>query len=191
MRHKIYDIASTTFLVLAIFFAGNAVLSVSGCETTDSTVTQAAYDEAVLLVDASAAEAARLRAKPNKTPEEEAALTKAEATITMLQEKLAAAVDAQGNVDPVAGIRILTDFIPPPYNVPAALLAGTIATWLKGRKTRTTFQALVGALNKVKADDSALARVLAENKNALNAAMGPKATAVLRKARKEGKFPIV
>ena len=191
MKHKILDWLGTVCLVVALFLGVNATLSVSGCETGgDSGVAQAAYDEAVMLVDASAATALELRAMPDRTPEQEAMLAKAEATIMLLQEKLAAALDAEGNLDEVKGLQIITDFIPPPYNVQASLLIGTFGAWLKGRKTRVTFKKLVNAINIVKKDDPVLASALASNKTALATAMGPKATAVLTAARKDGVFPV-
>ncbi len=191
MKHKIMDLLGTVFLVCALFLGVNAILATPGCLGTDTTTRQAAYLEAVALVEASAEEVNRLQQIPDKTPEEVAALAKAQATIAMLQEKLQAAVDAEGNFDEVKGLQMVTDFIPPPYNVMASLLIGSVGTWLKGGKTRSTFKLLVDALNTVKEDDPMLASALATNKNALNAAMGPKATAVLTTARKEGKFPLV
>ncbi len=191
MKHKIMDVLGTVCLVCALFLGVHAVLSVPGCLGSDPTTKQAAYMEAVALIDASADEVNRLQQIPDKTPEEVAALAKANATISMLQEKLQLAVDAEGNFDEVKGLQLVTDFIPPPYNVLSSLLIGSIGTWLKGAKTRGTFKSLVEALNTVKEDDPMLASALSSNKGALNAAMGTKATAVLTVARKDGKFPVV
>lgn len=177
----------TVLLVCAGFLCASAVVSCA----TDPTVKQAAYEEAVALIDASAAEAARLAQKPDLTPDEAAVLAKAQATIGMLQEKLAAAVDAEGQFDEVKGLQMVTDFIPPPWNVPASLLIGSLGTWIKGGKTRQTFKSLVESINKVKGDDPTLARALKDNKVALALGMGEKATAVLDKAIDDGKFPLV
>jgi hypothetical protein len=189
MKRAIIDWLGTACIIVAVFIAVNAVVSVSGC-AVDQTQKQAAYEEAVALIDASAAEAAELRKKPNMTPEEIAVLAKAEATIAMLQEKLAAAVDAEGQFDEVKGMQMVTDFIPPPWNVPASLLIGSIGTWIKGGKTRATFKSLVESINKVKADDPILAGALKDNKTTFAANMGPKATSVLDKAI-GGSFPVV
>ncbi len=178
----------TVLLVCAGFLFASAVVS---CAMGDPTVKQAAYEEAVELINASAAEAARLSQQPDLTPEEAAVLAKAQATIAMLQEKLAAAVDAEGQFDEVKGLQMVTDFIPPPWNVPASLLIGSLGTWIKGGKTRQTFKSLVESINKVKEDDPMLASALKANKTALIANMGPRVTAVLDKAIDDGKFPLV
>jgi hypothetical protein len=189
MKRAIIDWAGTVCIITALFIGVHAMVSVSGC-ATDPTVKQAAYNEAVVLVQTSKDEVERLKAKPDLTPDEAAALAKAEATISMLQEKLTAAVDAEGNFDEVKGLQVVTDFIPPPYNVISSLLIGTIGTWLKGGKTRATFKSLVESINKVKKDDPALANALKDNKTALALSMGDKATAVVEKAI-NGSFPVV
>ena len=97
----------TVLLVCAGFLCASAVVS---CSTADSATKQAAYEEAVALVNASAAEVERLKQKPNKSPAESASLAKAEATIEMLQAKLAEAVDSTGQFDEVRGLQMITDF---------------------------------------------------------------------------------
>lgn len=192
--HNVQGWIGIFMICFALWIAFGAILQMPGCEGSgpqDTTMAQAAYDESLLLITAAAEEAAKLRDKPNKTPEESAALAKAEATISTLQAALAAAVDAEGKVDPVSGVMALTTFIPPPYNVPSSIILGMFGTWLKGRKTRTAFKKLVEGINHVKMKNGSFASSLDAVGSQLKDAMGPQATKVVDKARKEGKFPVV
>lgn len=191
MKHRIIGWLGTGCLVFALFFGTITVLQAPGCATTSPELKQAAYEEAVLLINAASEEATRLAAKPNKTPEEAAMLAQAQATIERLQSALTAAADAEGQFDETMGLRVVTDFIPPPWNVPASLIFGSLGTWMKGRKTRETFKKLVNAINTTKATDPNFAEALNTSGPAMKAAMGPKAVAVIDLARKEGKFPVV
>ncbi len=194
-RNYIWQWAATLMLCFGLWVGIGTLLNMPGCETGQTqeelNVAQATYDEALLLINAAADEAAELTKKEDKTPEEEAALAKANATIATLRKALEKAVDADGNVTPASGLTALTTFIPPPWNVPSGILVGMVGTWMKGRKSRKSFKALVGAINTVKQQVPGFASAIDGAGPRLKEAMGPKASAVVDVARKEGKFPVV
>lgn len=196
IKHGLYGWVSILCICLGLWFGVMGTLHLSGCELFQDTeattaVLQATHDEAMLLIDAAAKEATRLEKKENKTLEEVAALATAKATITTLRAALEKAVDAEGNVTSASGLTALTTFIPPPWNVPTGIVVGMFGTWMKGRKGRQAFKALVGAINNVKREQPSFASSLDAVGDRLKDHMGVKNTAVVDRARKEGKFPVV
>lgn len=167
-------------------------ITVVACEAPPSQETQqATYDEALALINATAQQILTLQAKPDKTPQETAQLAEAQAVVASIKGHLGAFADDEGNFDAGNTMMALTTFIPPPYNVPVSLVVGGILGWFKDRKNRTSFKALVGAINKAKATDDKFADALDTVGPQLRADMGPVATAVVDKVRTTGKLAVI
>lgn len=167
-------------------------VTVVGCQSLPSPeVQQAVYEEAVSLVQAMEAQVQTLEAKPNRTPQEAAQLAQARAVLDQVKDAMAGMADEEGQFQADSALMTMTQFIPPPWNVPVSLLVGGVGMWFKDRKNRNSFKSLVDAINKAKAANSGFAEALTAVGPQLKSEMGPTASAVVDKVRKTGKLAVI
>ena len=102
-----------------------------------------------------------------------------------LLDQSRAAADAAGR-QPDAGdmAKGLTSLLPPPFNIPAGILVGGVAEWVRGRKKRTSFNRLVNAIDSVKAKNGHFAEAMNEAGPSLRAEMGTMTKGMVDNARK-------
>lgn len=178
-------------LMLAVFFVTAAPMC-STMPADDPGIVQTLVTEGNILLSESQAEVARLRAKEaagDLTPEEAGALATAEARINDLSTSLAemqARADAAGR--PVDAGDVVTGLAPllGPVGIPLSIVTTAVAQWWRTRKKRESFTRLVGAIDKVKASNPALATAFGQAGPQINAEMGPTAVAVIKKIRTNG-----
>lgn len=185
------------FWPVALVVVVVAAIGISSCSPqphpTDSpTVVQAGFMEADALITNAQTEIAMLEAKATTgiplTPDEAATLARMKAwvnkTSLLLQDaqaRAAAAGRPPDTGDLITGLAPLLG----PVGIPLSIVSGALAEWWRTRKKRTSFDALVGAIDKVKKTNTKLADAFEEAGPALKLEMGTSAAGVVRKLRKK------
>jgi len=184
----------TYSLVVGLVIAVGTAIPVS-CATgpdlsDDPTVVTALMDEASAATAYLQAEVTRLKSKAliePLTPDEAAELARAEALIGLVKKNLddmnARAAAAGRSPDAGDVVTGLTPLLPPPFNIPAGIIAGALSEWWRGRKKRVSFNRLVGAIDTVKGENPEFAEALDGAGTKLRAAMGPAASELVNRVR--------
>jgi len=121
------------------------------------------------------------------SPSEAAELARSKARLAGMQRLLdqsktdAAAADRQPDAGDV--VKGFTSLLPPPFNIPTGIVVGGVAEWIRTRKKRTSFNRLVSALDKVKANNTDFAGALNRVGPALRLELGTDARNVIAKMR--------
>ncbi len=198
MRSFLHGILVTS-AVVGIGFG--TTMWVTSCATephiTDSpTLVQAGFMEAEVLISNAKTEILMLKAKAATgvplTPDEAATLARTEAWINstskLLQDaqaRAAAAGRAPDAGDLITGLAPLLG----PVGIPLSIVAGAASEWWRTRKKRTSFDALVGAIDKVKNNNPLFAEQMDKVGPELRNEMGTTAKSMIDKMRHGHSIP--
>jgi hypothetical protein len=148
------------------------------------TTEQAVLLEANALMSSWKQQIAALEAKPDLSPKEQGQLAEYKGYVATGERLMAEVTTPEGTVDVGKAVSAGTMFLPPPWNIPATVLAGGVIEWLRGRKKRKSFQKLVEAINATKSKNESFAVALDTVGPDLRSAMGETAAAEVDRVRK-------
>lgn len=163
---------ATVCVVFALLWACTGeLIGPDGQPTTEQNV----VTEANALIESWREKIASLEANQDirpLTPTEAGSLAKLKAQLAGVESYMKMATTPEGGIDAGAAVTGGAMLLPPPWNIPIAVLGGGIVEWFRSRKKRKSFDNLVGAINKAKAREPELATALDAAGPVLRASMG-------------------
>lgn len=191
------------------FLAGLAILAAlfaaaSGCETpltpAQTSAIIGAGNDTIAVLDAQIADAqARLaQLEPGSDAYKAAAkaidiAVKARSVTAKSVMELEGALDEEGNITPEGGVSVITNLLPPPFNVIFALAAGTgVGVW-RSRKVRDAAHNIAASIEQAMKASPKLSEAMADPEvtAALSKAQTPLAKKIVDEAQGKKSAPIL
>lgn len=177
-------ILASTVLLLGVFWACTQTLKgPDGQPTTEQDVVA----EGNALMTSWKSQIAALEARPTLSPVDQGNLAKLKAQLANAEADMSLATTPGGGIDAGAAATSIGMLLPPPWNIPVAVLGGGVVEWFRSRKKRKSFERLVDAINKAKKKTPAFATAIDTVGPDLRLSMGETAAAEVDRVRNGGR----